>query len=117
MRDPSVEDQFDFIVCCYHTLQYMLTEEDIIRVFNAVRLLLQPCGMFAFDIFGHVAYVYCLSVLFVLFLLARRIVYSPLGLSLRAVKGNPLRAASIGISVNARLVAVYTFAAFYAGVR
>ena len=51
MRDPSVEDQFDFIVCCYHTLQYMLTEEDIIRVFNAVRLLLQLCGMFAFDIY------------------------------------------------------------------
>jgi branched-chain amino acid transport system permease protein len=73
-------------------------------------------GAFEFDIFGHVGYVYCLSVLFVLFLLARRIVYSPFGLSLRAVKGNPLRAASVGISVNARLVAVYTLAAFYAGV-
>jgi branched-chain amino acid transport system permease protein len=73
-------------------------------------------GMFHFDIFGHVAYVYCLIVLFVLFLLARRVVYSPFGLSLRAVKGNPLRASSIGISVNARLVVIYTFAAFYAGV-
>jgi branched-chain amino acid transport system permease protein len=73
-------------------------------------------GAFEFDIFGHVGYVYCLSVLFVLFLLARRIVYSPFGLSLRAVKGNPLRAASVGISVNARLVAVYTLAAFYAGI-
>jgi branched-chain amino acid transport system permease protein len=73
-------------------------------------------GIFHFDIFGHVSYVYCLIVLFVLFLLARRVVYSPFGLSLRAVKGNPLRSASVGISVNARLVAVYTFAAFYAGV-
>ena len=73
-------------------------------------------GTFAFDIFGHIAYAYCLIVLFVCFLLARRIVYSPLGLSLRAVKGNPLRAASIGMPVNARLVAVYTFAAFYAGI-
>ena len=73
-------------------------------------------GMFQFDIFGHVSYAYCLIVLFVLFLLARRIVYSPFGLSLRAVKGNPLRASSIGISVNARLVAIYTFAAFYAGI-
>src|SRR4029077_16811060 len=73
-------------------------------------------GMFDFDIFGHVAYVYCLIVLFVLFVLARRIVYSPFGLSLRAIKGNSLRASSIGISVNARLVAVYTLAAFYAGV-
>jgi branched-chain amino acid transport system permease protein len=73
-------------------------------------------GIFAFDIFGHVAYVYCLAVLFVLFLLARRIVYSPFGLSLRAVKGNPLRSSLVGISINSRLVAVYTFAAFYAGV-
>jgi branched-chain amino acid transport system permease protein len=73
-------------------------------------------GMFQFDIFGHVGYVYCLIVLFVLFLLARRIIYSPFGLSLRAVKGNPLRSASIGISVNARLIAIYTLAAFYAGV-
>jgi branched-chain amino acid transport system permease protein len=72
--------------------------------------------MFDFDIFGHVAYVYCLVVLFILFVLARRIVYSPFGLSLRAIKGNSLRASSIGISVNARLVAVYTLAAFYAGV-
>ncbi len=73
-------------------------------------------GLFSFDIFGHVGYVYCLSVLFVLFLLARRIIYSPFGLSLRSVRGNPLRAASIGISVNGRLVAIFTFAAFYAGV-
>jgi branched-chain amino acid transport system permease protein len=73
-------------------------------------------GLFQFDIFGHVGYAYCLAVLFVMFLLARRIVYSPFGLSLRAVKGNPLRASSIGISVNARLVAIYTLAAFYAGV-
>jgi len=73
-------------------------------------------GIFAFDIFGHVAYVYCLIVLFVLFVIARRIVYSPFGLSLRAVKGNALRSALIGISVDARLVAIYTVAAFYAGV-
>jgi branched-chain amino acid transport system permease protein len=73
-------------------------------------------GMFQFDIFGHVAYAYCLIVLFVLFLLARRIVYSPFGLSLRSVKGNALRASSIGISVNSRLVAIYTLAAFYAGI-
>jgi branched-chain amino acid transport system permease protein len=73
-------------------------------------------GIFPFDIFGHVAYAYCLTVLFILFLLARRVVYSPFGLSLRAVKGNPLRASSISISVNARLVAIYTMAAFYAGI-
>jgi branched-chain amino acid transport system permease protein len=73
-------------------------------------------GVFEFDIFGHVGYAYCLAVLFALFLLARRIVHSPFGLSLRAVKANPLRGSSVGIPVNARLVAIYTLAAGYAGV-
>jgi branched-chain amino acid transport system permease protein len=73
-------------------------------------------GLFRFDMFGHTAYAYSLAVLFVLFLLARRIVNSPFGLSLRAVKGNPLRASAVGISVNGRLVAIYTIAAGYAGV-
>ena len=66
--------------------------------------------------FGHTAYVYSLVVLFVLFVLARRIVHSPFGLSLRSIKGNPLRASAIGIPVNGRLVAIYTLAAGYAGV-
>src|SRR6202042_854129 len=51
-----------------------------------------------------------------LFLLARRIVHSPFGLSLRAIRNNPLRAAAIGIPVNRRLIAIYTVAAFYAGI-
>jgi branched-chain amino acid transport system permease protein len=72
-------------------------------------------GMFAFDITGHVAYVYCLSVLFILFLAARRLVHSPFGLSLRAIKGNALRASTVGVPVNRRLVAIYTIAAGYAG--
>jgi branched-chain amino acid transport system permease protein len=73
-------------------------------------------GVFAFDIAGHVAYVYSLVVLFVLFLLARRIVNSPFGLSLRSVRGNPLRASAIGISVNGRLIGIYTLSAGYAGI-
>jgi branched-chain amino acid transport system permease protein len=73
-------------------------------------------GLFDFDIFGKVAYIYCLVVLFVMFVAARYIVNSPFGLSLRAIRNNPLRAAAIGIPVNRRLVAVFTLAAFYAGV-
>jgi branched-chain amino acid transport system permease protein len=73
-------------------------------------------GMFRFDMFGHTAYIYSLVVLFVLFVVARRIVHSPFGLSLRSIKGNPLRAAAIGIPVDRRLVTIYTIAAFYAGV-
>jgi len=73
-------------------------------------------GLFAFDMFGKVGFIYCLVVLFALFLLARRIVNSPFGLSLRAIRNNPLRAAAIGIPVNRRLIAVYTLSAFYAGI-
>jgi branched-chain amino acid transport system permease protein len=73
-------------------------------------------GLFAFDLYGRTAFIYCLAVLFVLFLLARRVVHSPFGLSLRAIRNNPLRAAAVGIPVGRRLVAVYTFAAFYAGI-
>src|SRR6202521_4526746 len=77
---------------------------------------MQPIlGLFAFDMFGKVGFFYSLAVLFALFLLARRIVHSPFGLSLRAIKNNPLRAAAIGVPVNRRLIAVYTLAAFYAG--
>src|SRR5258707_6152752 len=78
---------------------------------------MQPIlGLFAFDMFGKVGFFYCLGVLIVLFLLARRIVHSPLGLSLRAIRNNPLPSAAIGIPVNRRLIAIYTLAAFYAGI-
>ncbi|MGE0288782.1 MAG: branched-chain amino acid ABC transporter permease [Bradyrhizobium sp.] len=78
---------------------------------------MQPIfGLFAFDMFGKTGFWYCLVVLFVLFLLARRVVHSPFGLSLRAIKNNPLRASAIGIPVNRRLIAIYTLAAFYAGI-
>jgi branched-chain amino acid transport system permease protein len=73
-------------------------------------------GLFAFDMFGKIGFFYSLGVLFLLFLLARRIVHSPFGLSLRAIRNNPLRAAAIGIPVNKRLIAIYTIAAFYAGI-
>jgi branched-chain amino acid transport system permease protein len=73
-------------------------------------------GLFSFDLFGKVGFFYALGVLFVLFLVARRIVHSPFGLSLRAIKNNPLRAAAVGVPVNRRLIAVYTLASFYAGI-
>src|SRR5947199_611265 len=73
-------------------------------------------GLFAFDMFGKTGFFYSLIVLFLLFLLARRIVNSPFGLSLRAIRNNPLRASAIGVPVNRRLIAIYTLAAFYAGI-
>jgi branched-chain amino acid transport system permease protein len=73
-------------------------------------------GLFRFDLYGHNGYVYCLIVLFVCFYVARRIVYSPFGMSLRALKGNTLRAAAIGIPLKRRLVAIYTVSAGFAGI-
>jgi branched-chain amino acid transport system permease protein len=72
-------------------------------------------GLFEFDIFGTTAYAYSLTVTFVLFVLARRIVVSPFGLSLRSIRDNPLRARAVGIPVNRRLVSIYTLSAAYAG--
>ena len=73
-------------------------------------------GLFRFDMFGHNGYVYCLVVLFICFVIARRIVHSPFGLSLRALKGNTLRAAAIGVPVTRRLIAIYTISAGFAGI-
>jgi branched-chain amino acid transport system permease protein len=73
-------------------------------------------GRFRFDLYGHNGYVYSLIVLFVCFLIARRVIYSPFGLSLRSIKGNALRAAAVGIPVKWRLVAIYTLSAFFAGI-
>jgi branched-chain amino acid transport system permease protein len=58
---------------------------------------------------------YSLSVCLVFFLLARRLVQSPFGATLMAVRDNRLRAMSIGIPVTARLTTVYTIAAGVAG--
>jgi branched-chain amino acid transport system permease protein len=74
-----------------------------------------PFGAFDFDIAGRTAYAYTLFVLIVCLLIGRRLVHSPFGYSLQALRDNRLRAASIGLSVNARLVAVYTIAAAIAG--
>jgi branched-chain amino acid transport system permease protein len=72
-------------------------------------------GKFDFDLYGHVAYGYSLAVLVVAILVARRLVHSPFGISLKALRDNRLRAMSIGLSVNLRLVAIYAFAAALAG--
>jgi branched-chain amino acid transport system permease protein len=61
------------------------------------------------------AALYSLVVLFALFVLARRIVQSPFGLSLRALKENRLRAGALGVSAPHRLIAIYAISATYAG--
>ncbi|MGZ5133372.1 MAG: branched-chain amino acid ABC transporter permease, partial [Caldimonas sp.] len=77
--------------------------------------LVTPFGRFDFDLAGRVAYAYSLVVLAASLLLARRLVRSPFGISLQALRDNRLRAESIGLSVPLRLIAVYTIAAAIAG--
>lgn len=72
-------------------------------------------GRFEFDLYGQTAAWYSLTILLLLFVLARRWVQSPWGATLMAVRDNPLRAMAIGISVPSRLAVVYTLAATLAG--
>ena len=48
-------------------------------------------GMFQFDLYGYTAYGYSLIVLFLFFLVARRLINSPFGLSLRGIRENAIR--------------------------
>jgi branched-chain amino acid transport system permease protein len=72
-------------------------------------------GRFEFDLFGRTAALYSLSVLLLTFLLLRRVVHSPYGATLMAIRDNRLRAQSIGIPVARHLASVYTLAAAIAG--
>jgi branched-chain amino acid transport system permease protein len=72
-------------------------------------------GSFEFDLAGRTAAYYSLAVLLVLFVLMRRLVHSPLGATLKAIRDNRLRAMAIGIPVASRLTVVYTVAAGVAG--
>jgi branched-chain amino acid transport system permease protein len=72
-------------------------------------------GTFEFDLSGRTAAWYSLTVLLILFVLARRLVHSPLGATFKAIRDNRLRAMAIGVPVSSRLALVYTVAAGMAG--
>jgi branched-chain amino acid transport system permease protein len=72
-------------------------------------------GSFEFDLGARVASFYSMAVLFVAFIVLRRVVHSPFGSSLQALRDNRLRLSAIGLSVNGRLAAVYTLSAALAG--
>ncbi|MGZ6142099.1 MAG: branched-chain amino acid ABC transporter permease [Myxococcales bacterium] len=73
-------------------------------------------GLFSFDLEGRVAWAYSLAVLFACFLLVKRIVASPFGLSLRAIREGSQRMPALGAPVRRRLVAVFTLSAGLAGI-
>src|SRR6476620_7200681 len=73
-------------------------------------------GLFQFDLYGTAAYTYTLVVLFLGFLLARRLINSPFGLALRGIRENAVRMPAIGAPSPAHIRKVYTIAAVMAGI-
>jgi branched-chain amino acid transport system permease protein len=73
-------------------------------------------GRFEFDLWGYTAYSYTLIALFVGVIVARRLVHSPFGLSLRGIRENLTRMPAIGAPHRLRLQKIYTIAAAIAGV-
>ncbi|UCH17812.1 MAG: branched-chain amino acid ABC transporter permease [Burkholderiales bacterium] len=72
-------------------------------------------GVFEFDLAARTASFYSVSVLFLVFIVLRRVVHSPFGVSLQALRDNRLRLAAVGMSVQGRLMAAYTLGAAIAG--
>jgi branched-chain amino acid transport system permease protein len=64
-------------------------------------------GTFEYDLYGHTYYLYALAVLFLLFFLVRRIVYSPFGSALAGIRENVARMHALGSPVHGRLVTAY----------
>jgi branched-chain amino acid transport system permease protein len=73
-------------------------------------------GLFSFDLYGRTAFWYTFVVVLVLYLVARRLVNSPFGLSLEAIRENIRRVPAIGIPVRARFVATFTISCAIAGI-
>ena len=73
-------------------------------------------GKIRFDLYGYTAYSYALAGLFLVFLVARRLIHSPFGLALRGIRENGLRMPAIGASVHAHVQTIYTIAAVIAGI-
>jgi branched-chain amino acid transport system permease protein len=73
-------------------------------------------GIFKFDLWGYVSYWYALIVLFLFFLVSRRLTNSPFGLSLRGIRENAIRMRAIGAESRPHVRKIYTISAVMAGV-
>jgi len=71
--------------------------------------------LFRFDLYGRVAYLYSLAILFLGWLVARTLVHSPFGRSLTGIRENVARMRAIGTPVFGRLLTIYTISAAMAG--
>jgi SAM-dependent methyltransferase len=50
MRAFSLPEQADLVTCCYDSLNYLLSEDDLRATFRQVAAVLRPGGLFVFDV-------------------------------------------------------------------
>jgi branched-chain amino acid transport system permease protein len=92
--------------------------EDLTGGFDGLTVTIDPVlGLFAFNPLTYgVQYLYALAVLLLVFLVVRRIVYSPFGQGLTGIRESIIRMHAVGTPVRWRLVTAYTISAAIAGV-
>jgi branched-chain amino acid transport system permease protein len=73
-------------------------------------------GIWSFDLYGKVAFVYCFVVMLLCLWAMRRLMGSPFGLSVLGIHQNRLRTAAIGGSVRGQLLKLYAFSGVFAGI-
>ena len=73
-------------------------------------------GLLRFDMFGRAGYLYCLVVLFFVWLFLRLLLASPFGQSLVGIRENVTRMHAIGAPVAGRLLITYTIGAALSGI-
>jgi branched-chain amino acid transport system permease protein len=92
--------------------------EDLTGGFDGLPVTIDPVlGVFAFNPLTYgVQYLYTLAVLLAVFLVVRRIVYSPFGQGLTGIRESIIRMHAVGTPVRRRLVTAYTISAAIAGI-
>jgi len=73
-------------------------------------------GLWSFDLYGRVAFVYCFVVMLACLFAMRRLMGSPFGLACLGIHQNRLRMAAIGSSVRVQLLKLYAFSGLFAGI-
>jgi len=72
-------------------------------------------GIFEFDLSAKVASIYSVLICVLVLVLVRRLVCSPFGFGLVAIRDNSLRARAVGLNVSKRLMVIYALSACLAG--
>ncbi len=73
-------------------------------------------GMASFDMYGKVAFIYCVVMLLVCLFVMRRLMASPFGLTCMGIHQNRLRMSAMGNDLNATLLKLYTLSGLFAGI-